>query len=510
MVDAVTGRAALALLSANSAAGHTGNRKNPLLPTPLNTSQQGSGQRASPILRFDTPKISGDIFSTLQNAALLSSSRSVVVGEERSRLELELRQRIEVIDTPGSPGSPGTPDRTETFTTTTSRLDAEALTSLGRLIDRLDRGSSGDRRDARLVESLQGALDRFGQTIGDSSAGTKLGEIIGRLENSVIGRDGLSFGDIFRDPGLFGSLGRALSDFAGDVGYRAAEALENVILKVGSRGFENPDANDPAVRAVAGAIDELGAALKGKSRASDAIGDVLERLQDRNTGNGYAYGQFANNLTDILRDTLTTLRGGDLDASAIAELRSALQSVQDLQGVPGRNDDKRRAEAVAGLNDILGRYASQTTSTSTVTTPGIPATPGTPGERTVNVIEETTAVPKVEFVQRVITIYESVQASVEPLRKLSQPPPAVPNLQALVVSPLQEDDEEGGGFVIRARTGDDEDQRFGIAARDGDNEDERGSRFGVIAAQADAGRPSAFGSGTFSPSSTGSLVDSRI
>lgn len=504
MVDAVTGRAALALLSAPSAADQKSNRKNPLLPTPLPSPQQGSDQRASAILKFDTPRVSTDVFSTLSQSALLSATRKVVVGEERRVLEAELRQSIQVIETPGTPGSPGTPDRIDTFTTRKSTLDAEALNSLGRLIDGIEKNNRTDLRDARLVEVLQPALDRFSQTLGNANAGKALGEIVGRLENSVIGRDGLSFGDVFRDFGLFGSLGRALGKFAGDVGFNAAEKLNDLIGKVGNRNFETADANDTAVKAVASAIDSLGTALQNKGRASLALNNVLDTLQDRGTGSGFITGRYADRVSDILTTTLNGLQGSTLNGDAVARVQQALQDVQTLENIAGRNDDRLRDTAVAGLRDILNRYTSETTETQTVVTPGEPATPGTPGTRDVKILEETVLVPKVEVVQRVITIYESVQASVEPLRRLSQPPVPTPNLQALAQLPTLEDKDDGKGFVIHAAAKDDEDEeddRRSSSRRIAEQDEKRGG-FNIAAVGPKDGR----GLGI----RRGSLVDSLI
>src|SRR3546814_801408 len=106
MVNAVTGRAALASLTSFSSADHTSNRKNPLLPIPLNLSQERGNQRANAILQFDVPRVAPSVFSTLQDSALLSTTRRITTREERQVLEAELRQRIQITETGGSPGRP--------------------------------------------------------------------------------------------------------------------------------------------------------------------------------------------------------------------------------------------------------------------------------------------------------------------------------------------------------------------------------------------------------------------
>lgn len=537
MVDAVTGRAALASLTGLSSANQTSTRKNPLLPTPLSSSQQGSAQRASPILRFDVPRISSGVFSTLQNSALLSVARQEVVGVEREALELELRRRVVETETPGSPGSPGTPDQVTTTTVTQTSLSADALDALAVLIrsfgggyghghghhghdhgrGRDDRngygygrgddygrdrdygrrydsgrgrdddrgyrygrdhgGGYGGGYDRTVLAGLQDNLARFSDRLGSGGAGRDLGEVIGRLENSVIGKGGLDFFDLFRDPALFGTLIEGLGNFERQTGSsRATQALGNLILAVGDPAFGNGSANSRGTRRVGEAIDQLADSLAGNGNAARAVDDFLDLLQDRRVGGGQSggqggnpgdYGRYARRIAGILGDALTDLQNGSLDAAAVQRLQDAIGEIGDLPNLPGRRDNRLRERAVDGLQDILDRYTTVTQTTQTTVTPGQPATPPTPPGREVSVLEETTLVPRLEIVQRVVTVYQSVQDQLKPLQKLSEPPPATPSLTYLVQPPGEQDDEERGNrFVIRA-DGEASRTRIGPAEDDG-------------------------------------------
>lgn len=465
MVDAVSGQAALALLTGSPAAGQTGNRKNPLLPFPLGSSEQTGNQRVNSILRFDTPRFSPDVFSTLQNTALLSASRGRVSGEERSRLEAELRQRITVTETPGTPGIPGTPDSFRTITNTILRLDPAALTDLEGLVSQFLEGpvdETGSRFVAALAEDIAGFADRLGEEAGEALRG-----IIRRIENSVIGEDGLQFLDIFRDPALFINIAAGTGEFADETGRQAANALLDIVLRIGDRRFyDGNDAND-SVRAIGAAIDRLGRALAGNEGAASALQDFLDRLGS-GSGDDDAINAYARRIAETLEETLAGLQQGELDETAVSRLRTAAEDIRGFEDIAGDYDDALRELAADGLEGIITRYASQTTQTATVVVPGQPSVPATPGERTVTITQETTLVPRAEVAERVANAYKTVQDRIEPLRRLNEPLPQVPDLTALLSlpePPQQEDEEEGSGFVIRAPQPEDRD-RFGLPLQD--------------------------------------------
>lgn len=513
MVNAVTERVALALLSASSAANQHSNRKNPsLLPSPLNQSEKTGVQRAPAILRFDTPRVSPSTFSALQEGARLSAVRKDVTLEERSRLEAEIRRRFQVIETGGSPGSPGTPASTSTTTITESRLDDDALGALGDLIEQFRRGNHDE--SSRFVPALARDLQRFSARVGSAEAGEALAGIIRRIENSVIGEDGLQFSDLFRDPALFLKIAGGLAEFSDDTNHQAAHALRDVILRLGDGRLYDGNPHNDSLQAISSAIDRLGDAL-GHGR-NDHDGHGHGHGHDEDDHGGYDYGgygrggrgneghgngghghgghdgagnavaaleafldriggdpagginRYATRIADILDQTLDDLRGGTLDLQAIRRVQSALDDVRNLQDVAGNADDRLRQQAAEGLQDILDQYASTTTRTQTVTIPGEPAVPPTPGEKTLVINEETSLAVKTEIAQRVVTIYQSVQEQLKPLHKLNEPPPPVPNLQVLVTPQQSEDDEKRRN---RFRIGGDEDSSgFGRGLRDDDDE----------------------------------------
>lgn len=479
-----------------------------MLPTPLNLPQQGGNQRAPAILRFDRPRVSPDVFSSLQQSALLSSARRVTTREERVVLEAELRQRLQVTETGGTPGSPGTPDRFNTVTIREGSLDPRALNDLQQLLERFERGGRGGFGDSRLVRDLSETLEDFADRLGDNRADNVLGEIVARIERSVIGRDGLDFADLFRDPGLFLTIGVGLDRFGDETNGQAESALRDVILRIGNlengRGNDRDDDDDDRrgnngngpVNAVAAAIDRLGRALEDEPNAVAALDRFLDRLQDRGTG-GNPQPRYRDRIADILDDTLNNLRGGALDLQAVERLQAAVEQVRNLENVPGRRDDRLRARAVEGLEGILDRYATETTRSQTTRIPGAPAVPATPGERTLTVLEDVSLVPKVEIAERVAIIYQAVQESLRPLQKLSEPPPPVPNIKALVVTPKPEDDDETrkrlGAGAEEGRSG----IRFGVQ-RPGEEEQDR---FGTQPPRLNGG------SGT---GSIGQVFDSRV
>lgn len=464
MVDAVTGRAALALLSGPSAADQQGNRKNPLLPTPLNQPEKTGFQRAPAILRFDTPRVSDNTFAALQNGAVLSAVREEVTLEERVRLETELRRRIQVIETGGNPGSPGTPDSTSTITVTEGRLDQNALGALTELIEQLRRGSG--ELPSRFVPALTRELQQFSARVGNAESGDALAGIIRRIENSVIGEDGLQFSDLFRDPGLFIKIAAGLGEFSSSTNHRAADALRDVIFRLGDRRLYDGNPRNDSLRAIGSAIDRLGRALDDEPNAVPALQDFLQRIGGE-PANGN--GRYAARIADVLDQALNDIRGGALDLEAIRRLEAGLQDISALQDIAGNADDRLRQQATDGLQSILDRYASVTNTTQTIVTPGQPAVPATPGEKTLVITEETRLVPSVEIVERVVAVYQAAQEQFRPLQKLSEPPPPVPNLQALVTP------------SDRERDGDKDQNRFRIDKDD----DRRKSRFGFDPITAD-------------------------
>lgn len=469
MVDAVAGRAALASLTGTFSADQTGNRKNPLLPTPLNASQQRGGQRASPILKFDIPQLSSDVFKTLQNNALLNATRTVTTREERVRLEAEINQRIQVVETGGSPGSPGTPDIVDIVQFTEGTLNAQALNDLQKLLDKFKTAAAGDFSDSRLVTALREDLQDFAQRLNSGQAEDVLGEIIGRIENSVIGQGGLEFRDIFRDPALFITIGIGLAEFGADTNNRASDALRDIILRIGDWRFSdsNPRNDFGALQRISSAIDRLGRALGDEQGGVAALDRFLDRLQAIGAGGNGGGNSYAGRIAGVLDDALNDIRGGSLDLEAIQRLQRAKDEITALENVAGTADDLLRASAAEGIDGLLSQYASITTREQTTVTPGQPAIPAVPGERTVNIIEETTFVPKVEVIERVVTIYQGVQDTLKPLQKLAEQPPPVPSLQALVTPPVnpERDGEDGKrkkGIVIGADDEDDGRRRSGF------------------------------------------------
>lgn len=443
MVDAVTGRAALASLTGTSAADQTSNRKNPLLPTPLSPSQQRDEQRVPAILRFDRPRVSSDVFSTLQNTALLSATRRIATREERTVLEAELRQRILIEETGGSPGRPGTPDRFDTISSRTGVLDSRALGDLQSLITGLR--DAGSAPPSRFIPGLSQELQQFGEVLGGDAKDALTG-IIRRIETSVLG-DGFDWGDVFRDPKLFFGIGFGLVEFAASTNNQAANALEDVIRQLAHQRLHDSNPNNDSLQAVGSAIDRLRRALDEESNAAPA----LDRFLDRIGGAPASGNPYANRIADILDETLDDLKIGALDLEAIEQLQQTLQAVRNLEDIAGNADDALRDDTVDSIQGILDQYASITTSTQTVRIPGEPPVPATPGQQTITFLQEETLVPRVEIAERVVTIYQSVQESLRPLQKLSEPPPPVPNIRALVTRPEQDEDEERRNrFVIGA------------------------------------------------------------
>lgn len=459
MVDAVTGRAALALLSANSAADQTGNRKNPLLPTPLKTSQQGSGQRAPAILQFDTPKISPNTFSALQDSGLRTIVRQEVTLEERTRLEAEIRRRIQVTETGGDPGSPGTPDQTNIITRREGSLDSRALDALRSLIERFN---GQPQEPSRFVPPLQQDIDGFSDRLNSDDAGDALAGVIRRIENSVIGEDGLQFADIFRDPALFLRIAGGLAEFSGETNHQAADALRDVIFRLGDRRLHDGNPRNDSLQSIRSAIGRLGRALEDEDTATSALQQFLTRIGGTPDDGSQAYG---SRIAAVVQQTLNDLRGNALDLTAIEKLQNTINAVARLADIAGNEDDSLRQQAGQELRDILAQYAQVSERSQTVVTPGEPARPAVAPEKTLTVVEETTLVPRTEIARRVVAIYSDVQEQLRPLQKLSEPPPPTPSLQALSPPPAQDDEDGRNRFVIRARDDEDEDeQRFGIQA----------------------------------------------
>lgn len=483
MVDAVTGRAALASLTGTSAADQISNRKNPLLPIPLNLPQQGGNQRANAILQFDRPRVSSDVFATLQNSAQLSATRRVATLEERTILEAELRRRIQVTETGGSPGRPATPDSVNTVTIREGTLDSRALSDLQGLIDGLRR--AGSTPPSRFIPGLSEELQDFGEALG-SNAQEALTGIIRRIETSVLG-DGFDWNDVFRDPKLFFGIGFGLIEFSGSTNQQAANALEDVIRKLAQGRLYDDNPNNDSLKAVGSAIDRLRRALDDESNAAGALDRFLDRIGGPPAG-GNAY---ANRIADILDETLDDLKIGSLDLQAIEQLQQTLAAVRNLENISGNADDRLRDDAAAGVQGIIDQYASITTRTQTTRIPGEPAIPATPGEKTLVFLEEPTLVPSVELAERVVTLYQSAQESLRPLQKLSEPPPPVPNLRALVTEPEQDDDEQRRN-------------RFVIGAEDSQSP----NRFGVPQPGEEEPRTTGFGQPPYR--GFGQIFDSRV
>ena len=233
MVNAVAGQTALALLTATSTADQTSTRKNPLLPSPLSLSQQGSRQRVSPILQFDTPRISGSAFSVLQDTAQLSVTRDVASGDEKTRLERELSRSITVTETPGTPGNPGTPDTVTSTTTASTGLSTDALGALRQLIDGFTTAGNGHH---------YGHGNSHGYPYGHGHDGHHSGN----HGNSYAGR-------------ITGILNAALADLQnGSLDAAAVQRLQGAITEVG--GLRNiPGRRDDRLRgqAIGGLQDIL-------------------------------------------------------------------------------------------------------------------------------------------------------------------------------------------------------------------------------------------------------------
>lgn len=462
-----------------------------MLPTPLKTSQQGSGQRAPAILHFDTPKISANTFAALQDSGLRTVVRREVTLEERTRLEAEIRRRILVTETGGDPGSPGTPDQRTVITRREGSLDSRALDALRSLIDRF---STVAQEPSRFVPPLQPDIDAFSNRLNSDDAGDALAGVIRRIENSVIGEDGLQFADIFRDPGLFIKIAAGLSEFSSDTNHQAADALRDVIFRLGDRRLHDGNPRNDSLQSIRSAIGRLGRALEDEDNASSALQQFLTRIGGTPDGGGDGYG---NRIATVLQQTLNELRGSSLDLSAIQKLQNTINAIIRLADIAGNEDDSLRQQAEQGLGDILDRYAQVTESSETVVTPGEPARAPVAPEKTVTILEETTLVPRTEIARRVVAIYSDVQEQLRPLEKLNEAPPPTPSLQALVTPPARNDDS-GNRFVIRPRADEDEDeQRFGIVTPEP-------GQTGILAGLKTV-QPGGFGSGN-----PGSLFDSRI
>lgn len=462
-----------------------------MLPTPLKTSQQGSGQRAPAILQFDTPKISANTFAALQDSGLRTIVRTEVTLEERARLEAEIRRRILVTETGGDPGSPGTPDQRTVITRREGSLDSRALHALRSLIDRF---SGQPQEPSRFVPPLQKDIDAFSDRLNSDDAGDALAGVIRRIENSVIGEDGLQFSDIFRDPGLFIKIAVGLSEFGSDTNHQAADALRDVIFRLGDRRLHDGNPRNDSLQSIRSAIGRLGRALDDEDNATSALQQFLTRIGGTPDGGDNSYG---NRIAAVLQQTLNDLRGSNLDLTAIQKLQNTINAVARLADIAGNEDDSLRQLAGQGLSDILSRYAQVSESSQTVVTPGEPARAPVAPEKTVTVVEETTLVPRTEIARRVVAIYSDVQEQLRPLEKLNEPPPPTPSLQALAPPPAR-NDESGNRFVIRPPKDEDEEQRFGIVTP------EQAGQTGILAGLNTA-QPGGFGS-----RNPGSLFDSRI
>ncbi|HEX6956497.1 MAG TPA: hypothetical protein VF194_00795 [Ferrovibrio sp.] len=417
-----------------------------MLPTPLTEPQNAGRQRAPAILYFDVPRVSPSVFTTLQDRGVLSVTRNVVVGDERTQLETELRQKFQVSEMPASPGRPGTPDAVSTTTVREGRLDPQALDDLQVLIDRLRHGDDGQ---SRLVPLLTDTLNRFGQTLGQEAKSALTG-IIRRIETSVLG-DGFDLFDFFRDPGLFFGIGTGLTEFSSRTNHQAADALGDVIRHIADGRLYDDNPHNDSLQALSSAINRLGRALDHESSAGPALQHFLDHIGGAPAGDVYA-----RRIADVLDQTLAELRGGSLGLQAIEQLQRTIKTVQDLEDVQGNDDDRLRSETAEELQGLVDRYAAATSRSQTVVIPGQPAVPPLPGTREATLVEETTFVPSVKTAPKVVAVYQSVQESLKPLQKLSEPPPPVPNIAVLVAQPTEESDErntrpdqtegEGGGL----------------------------------------------------------------
>lgn len=462
-----------------------------MLPTPLNSSQQGGKQRASAILYFDVPRVSPSVFSTLQDSALLSQTRRITTREERTVLEAELRQRIQVTETGGTPGRPATPDSFNTVTVREGSLDPRALTDLQSLINNLR--STGSSPPSRFIPQLTEELEEFGEVLG-SDARQALEGVIRRIETSVLG-DGFDFEDFFKDPGLFFGIGFGLIEFSGSTNGQAADALHDVIRQLGHPRLHDGNPNNDSPQAIGSAIDRLRRALDDENNAAPA----LDRFLDRIGGAPQGGNPYATRIADLLDEALDDLKIGALDLAAVEKLQETLQAVRNLENIAGNADDRLRDETGAAVQGIIDQYATISTRTETTRIPGEPAVPATPGEKTLTILQETTLVPRVEIAERVVTIYNAVQESLRPLDKLRQPPDPVPSVQVLAAPPAREDDEQQNRFVIRS----DDEQGNGIVIKaPGLQEDERRTGFQPL--------NTAFGSSGYGRPAIGSLFDARI
>lgn len=466
-----------------------------MLPTPLKTSQQGSGQRAQTILQFDTPKISSSTFSALQDSGLRTVIRTEVTLEERTRLEAEIRRRILVTETGGDPGSPGTPDQTNVITRREGSLDGRALDALRSLIERF---SSPPAEPSRFVPPLQQDIDAFSDRVNSDDAGDALAGVIRRIENSVIGEDGLQFADIFREPALFIKIAGGLSEFSHETNQQAADAVRDVIFRLGDRRLHDGNPRNDSLQSIRSAIGRLGRALDDEDNATSALQQFLTRIGGAPDDGSQGYG---GRIATVLQQTLNDLRGNALDLTAIEKLQNTINAVARLADIAGSEDDNLRQLAGQGLRDILTQYAQVGERSETVVTPGEPARPAVAPEQTLTVVEETTLVPRTEIARRVVAVYSDVQEQLRPLQKLSEAPPPTPSLQALV-TPTAGNDDSGNRFVIRARDDEDDEQRFGIATPETGRTGLNGG--GSILGGLQAGQ------GGYGNRNPGSLFDSRI
>lgn len=370
MVNNINERAALAVLS-RAAATQSGDRKTPA-PQALPISQQESRHQAL-LLRLDRPRLDNSLFAVIeavrgQDAA--HTRPADPVGQPAKPASSVTTAPIAAA-TAGTASAPAMAETTTpsaaTITTSPSLSGAalQQLQTLSALYNRLAQSSGGrsDDRDSELVRALSNDLQGFAARIGNSRGDQILGDIIGRIEASVIGQGGLEFTDFRRDPALFQNIAAGLSEFADSTNSSAARALRDVIIRVGDRRLTDDNPNNDNLRPLGAAIDRLARVLDEEPEAAAALQDFLHRLpappdplRD--------FRSYAGQIAGLLDDTLADINAGE---DAATRLQATITAIQTLTDAPHQADDWLRNGAIQDLQQILdgvmqaGTIASGTT-----------------------------------------------------------------------------------------------------------------------------------------------------
>lgn len=253
-------------------------------------------------------------------------------------------------ETPPAAGV-STPVNTNTAPVSARTLDA--LSALRDVFDRIASAGSSNDRDSALVTSLSGFLQSFAQTVGNARGGEILGDIVGRIETSVIGQGGFEFADYWRDPQLFRNLSDGLRQFAAATNRAAADALRDVIIRVGDKRLTDANPNNNNLQPLASAISRLGRALKGETAGMAALQSFLDRLPTpANTARDFR--RYAGEIVGLLSETLADLRAG---ADMPTRLLATIDAIGALADLAHQGDDWLRNSAIQSLQSIMAEAA---------------------------------------------------------------------------------------------------------------------------------------------------------